>query len=44
MIMKTIEEICEYYGQIYENVKHMDLYVKRLEKQYLKELNKWLWK
>ncbi len=30
----TTREICEYYGQIYENVKHMTEYIKGLKKQY----------
>ena len=30
----TTKEICEHYGQIYENVKHMTEYIKGLKKQY----------
>ena len=36
----TIREICEYYGQHYDNVKHMTNYLKRLKERYKKELNK----
>jgi len=36
----TTKEICKYYGQHYDNVKHMTQYLKRLTEQYIKELNK----
>ncbi len=36
----TTREICEYYGQDYDNVKHMTNFLKRLKERYKKELNK----
>ena len=36
----TIREICEYYGQQYDNVKHMTNFLKTLKERYKKELNK----
>lgn len=36
----TLKEICEYYGEQYDNVKHMTDYLKRLTEQYWKEINK----
>ena len=39
----TTREICEYYGQDYDNVKHMTNFLKRLKKRYKieKELEWW---
>jgi hypothetical protein len=31
------KEIVQYYGQIWENVKHMKSYVKELKQRYIKE-------
>ena len=40
--MKTIKisnkELCEYYGLIYNNVKHMKNYLKRLKTDYINNL------
>ena len=36
----TTREICEYYGQDYDNVKHMTEFIKGLKERYKKELNK----
>jgi len=36
----TTKEICQYYGQDYDNIKHMINYLKRLKERYKKELNK----
>ena len=30
----TIREICEYYGQNYDNVKHMKEFIKNLKNRY----------
>mgnify|MGYP003982381339 CR=1 FL=1 len=30
----TVREICSYYGQNYDNVKHMKQFIKQLKKQY----------
>jgi len=32
----TIREICEHYGQIYDNVKHMKEFIKTLKNRYNK--------
>ena len=34
----NIKEICIYYGQNYNNLKHMTKYLKQLKKRYKKEL------
>ena len=34
----TIREICEYYGQQYDNVKHMDNYLYSLRERYYTEM------
>ncbi len=34
----TIREICEYYGQQYDNVKHMDNYLYNLRERYYTEM------
>ena len=31
------KEIVQYYGQIWENVKHMKSYVKELKQRFIKE-------
>ena len=33
------KQIVEYYGQIYDNVKHMKKYLERLRETYKKENN-----
>ena len=33
----TVKEICNYYGQHYDNVKHMKEFIKQLKKQYKDE-------
>ena len=35
---RTDKEIIQYYGQIWDNVKHMTEFVKALREQYFKEL------
>ena len=30
----TVREICQYYGQQYDNVKHMKEFIKQLKKRY----------
>ncbi len=37
----TTREICEYYGQHYENVKHMTNYLKRLKEAYRDDFDEW---
>ena len=33
----TVREICDYYGQHYDNVKHMKVFIKQLKKRYKDE-------
>ena len=33
----TVREICDYYGQYYDNVKHMKEFIKQLKKRYKDE-------
>ena len=33
----TDKEVVSYYGQIWDNVKHLKRFIKRLHKQYKKE-------
>ena len=35
----TIREICEYYGQNYDNVKHMKEFIKNLKNRYNNEIH-----
>ena len=36
--MITKKEVCSYYGQIYDNVKHISGYLESLQKRYDKEV------
>jgi len=33
----TVREICEYYGQYYDNVRHMKGFIKQLKNRYKNE-------
>jgi len=33
----TVREICNYYGQQYDNIKHMKEFIKQLKKRYKDE-------
>ena len=33
----TVREICEHYGQYYDNVKQMKQFIKQLKKRYKDE-------
>jgi hypothetical protein len=33
------KEIVQYYGQIWENVKHLRVYIYKLREKYIKEVN-----
>jgi hypothetical protein len=35
--LPPISEICNYYGQKYENIKHMKIYLNSLIEQYIDE-------